>query len=52
MPPDPSSPSTPPAPRLRQKGGIGLFQLLGLGLLLLFVVILLIVVIISLFASA
>jgi hypothetical protein len=40
------------APRRREKGALGLFQLLGLGLLLLFVVFLLIVVARSLFASA
>jgi len=42
----------PPAPKPREKGGIGLFQMLGIGLLLLFVVFLLIVVVRSLFASA
>ena len=39
------------APRRTEKGALGLFQLLGLGLLLLFVVFLLIVVARSLFAS-
>lgn len=47
-------PGFPPASRTkpREKGGIGLFQLLGLGLLLLFVLILLIVIVRSLFVSA
>jgi hypothetical protein len=49
--PDPSQ-APPRAARLREQGGIGLFQLLGLGLLLLFVLLLLIVVARSLFASA
>jgi hypothetical protein len=40
------------APRHREKGALGLFQLLGLGLLLLFVVFLLIVVVRALFATA
>lgn len=53
MPDEPNPPSAqPPAPKSREKGGIGLFQMLGLGLLLLFVVFLLIVVVRSLFASA
>lgn len=46
-----SPPISLPAPR-RERGAVGLFQLLGLGLLLLFVVFLLIVVVRSLFASA
>jgi hypothetical protein len=41
--------SVPPAHKPGEKGGIGLFQLLGLGLLLLFVVFLLIVVVRGLF---
>ncbi len=41
-----------PFPHPEKKGGIGLFQLLGFGLLLLFVVILLVVVARGLFASA
>lgn len=49
---DPGTPSAhPPAPRLKQKGGIGLFQLLGFGLLFLFVVILLVVLVRGLIAS-
>lgn len=53
MPADPRPPSAqPPAPKPSEKGGIGLFQLLGLGLLLLFVVFLLIVMVRSLFPSA
>jgi hypothetical protein len=51
MPAEPSPPSA--SPKSREKGGgVGLFQMLGLGLLLLFVVFLLIVVVRSLFASA
>lgn len=51
MPADRSSPSSrTPAPR--QKGGVGLFQLLGLGLLLMFVLFVLIVVVRSLFGAA
>jgi len=53
MPADSRAPSArPSAPKSSQKGGIGLFQMLGLGLLLLFVVFVLIVVVRSLFASA
>jgi hypothetical protein len=53
MPARPDLPSAPPpAARPREQGGIGLFQLLGLGLLLLFVLLLLIAVARSLFASA
>jgi hypothetical protein len=48
MPADPIFPVHKPS----EKGGIGLFQLLGLGLLLLFVVFLLIVVVRGLFISA
>jgi hypothetical protein len=48
MPADPRTPSaTPREPRPR--GGVGLFQMLGLGLLLLFVVFLLMLVVRSLF---
>lgn len=51
MPTNPRSPSSrTPAPR--QKGGVGLFQLLGLGLLLMFVLFVLILVVRSLFGSA
>ena len=48
MPSYPNSPSALTAPR-RQKGALGIFQLLGLGLLLMFVVFVLIVVIRGLF---
>jgi len=47
MPLDPESPAHKPG----EKGGIGLFQLLGLGLLLLFVVFLSIVVVKGPFTS-
>jgi hypothetical protein len=51
MPAEPSPPSAqPPATESPEKRGVGLFQLLGLGLLLLFVLIFLIVVVWSLFA--
>jgi flagellar biogenesis protein FliO len=50
MPADPSPPSTqPPATEPTEKGGVGLFQLLGLGLLLLFVLIFIFMVVWSLF---
>ena len=50
MPAEPSPPSAqPPANEPAEKRGVGLFQLLGLGLLLLFVLIVLIVVVWSLF---
>jgi hypothetical protein len=48
MPASPNSPLALTAPR-RQKGALGIFQLLGLGLLLMFVVFVLIVVIRGLF---
>lgn len=48
MPAYPNSPLALTAPS-RQKGALGIFQLLGLGLLLLFVVFVLIVVIRGLF---
>ena len=47
-----SSDSPPPALKPGEKGGIGLFQMLGLGLLLMFVVFLLIVVVRGLFIPA
>ena len=48
MPTYPNSPSALTTPS-RQKGALGIFQLLGLGLLLMFVVFVLIVVIRGLF---
>lgn len=51
MPTAPRFPSAPPSVR-REKGALGIFQLLGLGLLLMMVLFLVIVVIRSLFASA
>jgi hypothetical protein len=51
MPPEPSPPSAH-APRSREKGGIGPFQLIGLGLLLMFVLFFLIFLVWSLFTSA
>ena len=48
MPSYPNSPSALATPS-RQKGALGIFQLLGLGLLLMFVVFVLIVVIRGLF---
>jgi hypothetical protein len=48
MPADPRSPLAPTPPG-RQKGALGIFQLLGLGLLLLFVLMALIVAVRSLF---
>jgi hypothetical protein len=51
VPAEPAPPSTqPPAIEPAEKRGVGLFQLLGLGLLLLFVLIFLITVVWSLFA--
>jgi hypothetical protein len=44
------SPSAPP-PTTRQKGGIGLFQMLGLGLLLMIVLFALIVIVRSFFSA-
>ena len=53
MPPEPSPPSAQPhAPKSREKGGIGPFQLIGLGLLLMFVLFFLIFLAWSLFTSA
>lgn len=53
MPADPRPCSVqPPALRRREKGALGIFQLLGLGLLLMIVLFVLIVVVRSLFASA
>ncbi len=49
MPAYPTPSSAPAAYRRREKGALGIFQLLGLGLLLLFVVFVLIVVVIALF---
>jgi hypothetical protein len=49
--PSDHDPSTQP-PVSKEKGGIGLFQLLGFGLLLLFVAVLLAVIVRSLFISA
>jgi hypothetical protein len=52
MPADPRPhPAQPPARRRKEKGALGLFQLLGLGLLLMIVLFVLIVVVQSLFAS-
>ena len=56
MPAEPRPPSVPPSepeaePESSRTGGIGLFQLLGLGLLLMFVLFFLIIVVRSLFAS-
>lgn len=48
MPAHVPPPSAPPA---RQTGGIGLFQLLGLGLLLMIVLFVLIVIVRSLFTA-
>lgn len=48
MPAYPRSPLAPTPPG-RQKGALGIFQLLGLGLLLLFVLMVLIVAVRSLF---
>lgn len=51
----PSVPSSEPGPEAETEsgrtGGVGLFQLLGLGLLLMFVLFFLIIVVRSLFAS-
>ena len=49
MPFNPKPPSAQP-PAAKEKGGIGLFQLLGFGLLVFFAVILLVVLARSLFA--
>jgi len=49
MPACPNPPSAPAVYRRREKGALGIFQLLGLGLLLLFVVFVLIVVVRALF---
>lgn len=50
---DPGFPSVrPSASRRREKGALGIFQLLGLGLFLMFVLFLVIVVVRSLFGSA
>lgn len=51
MPAYPNSPSAQSASRRRQKGALGIFQLLGLGLILLFVVFVLIIVARSLFGA-
>lgn len=48
MPSDPTEPASPPG----EKSGIGIFQLLGFGLLLLFVLVLLVMAVGSLFISA
>jgi hypothetical protein len=50
MPTHVPPPSAPP-PRARQTGGIGLFQLLGLGLLLMIVLFVLIVIVRSFFTA-
>jgi hypothetical protein len=53
MPTDSEFPSTAPsASGSRARGALGIFQLLGFGLILMFVLFVLIVVVISLFASA
>jgi hypothetical protein len=52
MPTDPEFHSEPPSESRRGTGALGLFQLLGLGLLLMIVLSVLIVVIRSLFTSA
>lgn len=49
--PAPSS-APPPASWTRQRGGIGLFQMLGLGLLLMTLLFVLIVVVRSFFSAA
>lgn len=48
----PTPSSAPPPTRARQHGGIGLFQMLGLGLLLMTLLFVLIVVIRSFFPAA
>lgn len=52
MPTHPSFPSPqPPESKPNERPGIGIFQMLGLGLILMFVLFLLIVVIRGIFAS-
>ena len=53
MPTDRGFPTAPPhASRRRERGALGIFQLLGLGLLLMIVLFVAIVVLRSLFASS